>query len=292
MSAARLGVPKTYKLYIGGKFVRSESGRVYEVPTKKGGPLLNTVNAAKGSRKDARDAVTAARGAVSGWAGTSGYNRGQVLYRIAEVLDGRRAQFADEIAASEGVSAAAATAQVDEAIDLWVWYAGWADKYVQVAGNANPVSGPYFNLSTPEPTGVVAVIAPQGSGSLLGFVRAVAPVLVSGNTVVVIGNERAPLAALSLGEVLATSDVPAGVVNILSGSPAEIAPWLASHADVNALDLLGAEHLDWVDLQITAAETLKRVLPPETGPDAGAPSIDRITFFTETKTVWHTKGLI
>lgn len=292
MSAARLGVPKTYKLYIGGKFVRSESGRVYEVPTKKGGPLLNTVNAAKGSRKDARDAVTAARGAVSGWAGTSGYNRGQVLYRIAEVLDGRRAQFADEIAASEGVSAAAATAQVDEAIDLWVWYAGWADKYVQVAGNANPVSGPYFNLSTPEPTGVVAVIAPQGPGSLLGFVRAVAPVLVSGNTVVVIGNERAPLAALSLGEVLATSDVPAGVVNILSGSPAEIAPWLASHADVNALDLLGAEQLDWVDLQIAAAETLKRVLPPETGPDAGAPSIDRITFFTETKTVWHTKGLI
>uniref|UniRef100_UPI00047EA169 aldehyde dehydrogenase family protein n=1 Tax=Arthrobacter sp. H20 TaxID=1267981 RepID=UPI00047EA169 len=215
-----------------------------------------------------------------------------VLYRIAEVLDGRRSQFADEIAASEGVSTAVAAAQVDEAIDLWVWYAGWADKYVQVAGNANPVSGPYFNLSTPEPTGVVAVIAPQGPGSLLGFVRAVAPILVSGNTVVVLGNERAPLAALSLGEVLATSDVPAGVVNILSGSPAEIAPWLASHADVNALDLLGAEHLDWVDLQIAAAETLKRVLPPETGPDAGAPSIDRITFFTETKTVWHTKGLI
>ncbi|MHA7277855.1 aldehyde dehydrogenase family protein, partial [Arthrobacter sp. Hz1] len=179
-----------------------------------------------------------------------------------------------------------------EAIDLWVWYAGWADKYVQVAGNANPVSGPYFNLSTPEPTGVVAVIAPQGPGSLLGFVRAVAPVLVSGNTVVVLGNERAPLAALSLGEVLATSDVPAGVVNILSGSPAEIAPWLASHADVNALDLLGAENLDWVDLQIAAAETLKRVLPPETGPEAAAPSIDRITFFTETKTVWHTKGLL
>ncbi|MHA7278118.1 aldehyde dehydrogenase family protein, partial [Arthrobacter sp. Hz1] len=149
MSAARLGVPKTYKLYIGGKFVRSESGRVYEVATTKGGPMLNTVNAAKGSRKDARDAATAARAAVSGWAGTSGYNRGQVLYRIAEVLDGRRAQFADEIAASEGVSATAAAAQVDEAIDLWVWYAGWADKYVQVAGNANPVSGPYFNLSTP-----------------------------------------------------------------------------------------------------------------------------------------------
>lgn len=289
MSPARLAVPKTYKLYIGGKFARSESGRVYEVTTRKGSFMAN---AAKASRKDARDAVVAARAAVSGWPGATGYNRGQVLYRIAELLDGRRAQFADEIVQSEGVSTAAAAAQVDQAIDLWVWYAGWADKYVQVAGNGNPVSGPYFNLSTPEPTGVVAVIAPQGQDSLLGFVRAVAPVLVSGNTVVVIPNEQAPLAALSLAEVLATSDVPGGVVNILSGAPAEIAPWLASHADVNALDLLGAGELDWVDLQIAAAETLKRVLPPETGPEAGAASIERITFFTETKTVWHTKGLL
>lgn len=288
MSPARLAVPKTYKLYIGGKFARSESGRVYEVTTRKGSFMAN---AAKASRKDARDAVVAARAAVSGWSGATGYNRGQVLYRIAELLDGRRAQFADEIVQSEGVSTAAAAAQVDQAIDLWVWYAGWADKYVQVAGNGNPVSGPYFNLSTPEPTGVVAVIAPQGQDSLLGFVRAVAPVLVSGNTVVVIPNEQAPLAALSLAEVLATSDVPGGVVNILSGAPAEIAPWLAS-PDVNALDLLGAGELDWVDLQIAAAETLKRVLPPETGPEAGAASIERITFFTETKTVWHTKGLL
>ncbi|WP_323961012.1 aldehyde dehydrogenase family protein [Arthrobacter sp. JZ12] len=292
---SRLAVPKTYKLYVGGKFIRSESGRVYEISTTKGSFPVSSVNAAKASRKDARDAVVAARAAVSGWSGTTAYNRGQVLYRIAEILDGRRAQFAEEIAASEGVSLSAASAQVDQAIDLWVWYAGWADKYVQVAGNGNAVSGSFFNLSVPEPTGVVAAIAPQdgaGGGSLLGLVRAVAPILVSGNTVVVIPHERAPLAALSFGEVLATSDVPAGVVNILSGSPAEIAPWLAAHADVNALDLLGAGGLDWVDLQITAAETLKRVLPPEVGPDAGAPSLDRITFFTETKTVWHTKGLL
>ncbi|WP_026820261.1 aldehyde dehydrogenase family protein [Arthrobacter castelli] len=293
MSPARLTVPKTYKLYIGGKFPRSESGRVYEVTSRKGTFMANV---AKASRKDARDAVLAARAAVSGWSGATGYNRGQVLYRIAELLDGRRAQFSAEIARAEGVSAAAADAQVDEAIDLWVWYAGWADKYVQVAGNANPVSGPFFNLSTPEPTGVVAVVAPQGagqgSGSLLGFVRAVAPALVSGNTAVVIPNEQAPLSALSLAEVLATSDVPAGVVNILSGSAAEIAPWLAGHADVNAVDLLGAGELEWVDLQIAAAETLKRVSPPESGPDAGAPSVERITFFTETKTVWHTKGLL
>lgn len=289
---SRLAVPKTYKLYVGGKFIRSESGRVYEVETTKGSFSVSSVNAAKASRKDARDAVVAARAAVSGWSGTTGYNRGQVLYRIAEILDGRRAQFAEEIAAFEGVSASAAQAQVDEAIDLWVWYAGWADKYVQVAGNGNAVSGPFFNLSVPEPTGVVAVIAPQTGSSLLGFVRAVAPILVSGNTVVVIASERAPLAALSLGEVFATSDVPAGVVNVLSGSPAEIAPWLASHADVNALDLLGAGELEWVDLQIAAADTLKRVLPPESGLDAGAPSLERITFFTETKTVWHTKGLL
>ncbi|MCU1420871.1 MAG: aldehyde dehydrogenase, partial [Microbacteriaceae bacterium] len=171
----------------------------------------------------------------------------------------------------------------------WVWYAGWADKYLQVAGNGNPVSGPYFNISTPEPTGVVAVIAPQES-SLLGLVSVVAPVILSGNTVVVVASETAPLSAISLAEVLATSDVPGGVVNLLTGSPAEIAPWLASHADVNALDLAGAEALDWVDLQIAAADTLKRVLPPESG--VPAPSVERVTFFTETKTVWHTKALI
>lgn len=283
---SRLTVLKTYKLYIGGTFPRSESGRVYEVATAKGAFLAN---AAKASRKDARDAVLAARAAVGGWSGATGYNRGQVLYRIAELLEGRRAQFVEELRQSEGISAAAAEKQVDAAIDVWVWYAGWADKYVQVAGNGNPVSGPYFNVSTPEPTGVVAVIAPQES-SLLGLVSVVAPALVSGNAVIVVASERAPLAAISLSEVLATSDVPGGVVNILTGSPAEIAPWLASHADVNAIDLAGAGSLDWVDLQIAAAETLKRVLPPEDG--VPVPSVERVTFFTETKTVWHPKGLI
>ncbi len=282
----RLAVPKTYKLYIGGSFPRSESGRVYEVVTSKGAFLAN---AAKASRKDARDAVVAARAALGGWSAATGYNRGQVLYRIAELLEGRRAQFVEELRASEGLSAAAAERQVDQAIDVWVWYAGWADKYLQVAGNGNPVSGPYFNISTPEPTGVVAVIAPQ-SASLLGLVSVVAPVILSGNAVVVVASESAPLSAISLSEVLATSDVPGGVVNVLTGSAAEIAPWLASHADVNALDLAGAEQLDWVDLQIAAADTLKRVLPPEAG--VPAPSVERVTFFTETKTVWHTKALI
>lgn len=282
----RLAVPKTYKLYIGGKFPRSESGRTYEVVTKTGTFLAN---AALASRKDARDAVVAARAAVSGWSGATAYNRGQVLYRIAELLEGRRDQFIEEVALSEGTTKAAASSQVDTAIDAWVWYAGWADKYVQVAGNGNPVSGPYFNISTPEPTGVVAIIAPQES-SLLGLVAVIAPAILSGNTVVVVASQSAPLAAISLAEVLATSDVPAGVVNILTGSAAEIAPWLAGHADVNALDLAGAGALEWVDLQVLAADTLKRVLHPEEG--VPAPSLERVVAFTETKTVWHTKSLL
>ncbi len=280
----RLTVPKTYKLAIGGAFPRSESGRTYEVVSTKGAFLAN---AAKASRKDARDAVVAARAAVKGWSGATAYNRGQVLYRVAEVLEGRRAQFIDEIMAQEGVSDRAAAAQVDEAIDLWVWYAGWCDKYAQVAGNANPVAGPYFNITVPEPTGVVAIIAPQDS-SLLGLVSVVAPALVAGNAVVVVSSERYPLSAISLAEVLATSDVPGGVVNVLTGSPAEIAPWLASHQDVNALDLAGAGALDWVDLQIAAADTLKRVLPP----GAVVASPERIAAFTEVKTVWHTKSMV
>jgi len=283
---SHLAIPKTYKLYIGGKFPRSESGRVYEVASAKGAFLAN---AAQASRKDARDAVVAARAAQPGWAGATAYNRGQILYRIAELLEGRRAQFVEEIRATEGVSAASAQRQVDAAIDVWVWYAGWADKYLQAAGNGNPVSGPYFNISTPEPTGVVAIVAPQQQ-SLLGLVSVLAPVILSGNTAVLIASEKAPLSAISLTEVLATSDVPGGVVNVLTGSAAEMAPWLASHADVNALDLTGAEALDWVELQIAAAETLKRVLPPESG--VPSQSLDRITFFTETKTVWHTKALI
>ncbi len=282
-----LAIPKTYKLYIGGKFPRSESGRTYEVITRDGAFLAN---AAKASRKDARDAVVAARAAISGWAGASAYNRGQVLYRIAELLEGRRAQFVDELrSVDRGLSDAQATREVETAIDVWVWYAGWADKYLQVSGNGNAVSGPYFNISTPEPTGVVAIVAPQDSG-LLGLVSVIAPALVSGNTVVVVASEVSPLPAISLAEVLSTSDVPGGVANILTGSPAEIAPWLASHADVNALDLAGASSLEWVDLQIAAADTLKRVLPPETG--IPAPALDRIQFFTETKTVWHPKGII
>ncbi|HZU92019.1 MAG TPA: aldehyde dehydrogenase family protein [Microbacterium sp.] len=280
----RLTVPKTYKLAIGGAFPRSESGRTYEVVSAKGAFLAN---AAKASRKDARDAVVAARAAVKGWSGATAYNRGQVLYRVAEVLEGRRAQFLDEIVAQEGVSVAAAGAQVDEAIDLWVWYAGWCDKYAQVAGNANPVAGPYFNISVPEPTGVVAMVAPQDS-ALLGLVSVVAPALVAGNAVVVIASERHPLSAISLAEVLATSDVPGGVANVLTGSPAEIAPWLASHQDVNALDLAGAGDLDWVDMQIAAAETLKRVIAP--GVVVASP--ERIGAFTEVKTVWHTKSMV
>ncbi|MEY4532361.1 MAG: hypothetical protein RI926_130 [Actinomycetota bacterium] len=284
---SRLAVPKTYKLFIGGKFPRSESGRVYEVNSVAGEFVAN---AAQGSRKDMRDAVVAARAAQPGWSSATAYNRGQVLYRIAEVLEGRKAQFVEEIMLVEGASAKEAETQVDTAIDTWIWYAGWADKYTQVAGQANPVSGPYFNLSVPEPTGVVGAIAPQTSGSLLGLVATIAPILVSGNTVVVVPREDAPLTAISFAEVMATSDVPGGVVNVISGSPAELAPWMASHADINALDLAGAGSLDWASLQIAAAETLMRTLAPVEGIPAS--SLNRITAFTEVKTVWHTKSLI
>jgi acyl-CoA reductase-like NAD-dependent aldehyde dehydrogenase len=284
---SRLAVPKTYKLFIGGKFPRSESGRVYPVSTPKG---VFIANAAWGSRKDVRDAVVAARAALSGWSGTTAYNRGQVLYRIAEVLEGRREQFIEEIVQVEGVTAKNAESQVDKAIDLWIWYAGWADKYTQVAGQANPVSGPFFNLSVPEPTGVVGAIAPQHAGSLLGLVATIAPILVSGNTVVVVPRHSAPLAAISFAEVMATSDVPGGVVNIVTGDPAELAPWMASHADINAMDLAGAGELNWAELQVAAAETLMRTVEPVEGVPAA--SLERITAFTEVKTVWHTKSLI
>lgn len=283
---SRLQIPKTYKQFIGGKFPRSESGRTYRVTSAEGEFVAN---AAQSSRKDARDAVTAARSAFAAWSGATSYNRVQVLYRIAEVLEGRRAQFIDEIRTLEGGSAASAAAQVDRAIDLWVWYAGWADKYAQVLGSANPVAGPYFNLSVPEPTGVVAQVAPQGSDSLLGLVAVIAPAIVSGNTVVVIADERAPLPAISFAEVVATSDVPGGVVNILTGSATELGPWLASHADVDALDLTGAGSLDWVALEEAAAETITRVVRP-TGDLHG--SLQKIAVFTETKTIWHTTSLI
>ena len=218
-----------------GSFPRSESGRSYEVLDAKGRFLAN---AAMASRKDARDAVVAARKAYPAWSGATAYNRGQVLYRVAEMMEGRRAQFVDEVAAGEGVTRPRAERSVDEAIDRWVWYAGWADKIAQVMGSSNPVAGPYFDFSVPEATGVVAVLAPQGS-SLLGLVSVLAPVVVSGNTAVVVASQQRPLPAVTLAEVLGTSDVPGGVVNVLTGTTAEIAPWLASHMDVNAIDLTG-----------------------------------------------------
>ncbi|RFC72642.1 aldehyde dehydrogenase family protein [Streptomyces sp. AcE210] len=284
----RLTVLKTYKLYVGGKFPRSESGRVYEVSDSKGKWLAN---APLSSRKDARDAVVAARKAFGGWAGATAYNRGQVLYRVAEMLEGRRDQFVREVADAEGLSKSKAAAVVDAAIDRWVWYAGWTDKIGQVVGGANPVAGPFFNLSTPEPTGVVAVLAPQES-SFLGLVSVIAPVIATGNTAVVIASETSPLPALSLGEVLATSDVPGGVVNVLSGRTAEIAAPLAAHQDVNAIDLTGADTDLARDLEIAAADNLKRVRRPQAVDTDWTtdPGTDRLTSFLETKTVWHPTG--
>ena len=300
--STRVDVRKTYKLYIGGKFPRSESGRSYEVlaaPSGRRSALRFLANAAQGSRKDARDAVVAARKAQPGWAAATAYNRGQVLYRVAEVMEGRRAQLVQDVRDGEGLTPARAEAVVSAAIDRWVWYAGWSDKYAQVLGGLNPVAGPYFDISAPEPTGVVAVLAPQGS-SLLGLVSVVAPVVVSGNTCVVLASEQRPLPAIDLAECLATSDVPGGVVNIVTGRTAEVAPWLASHRDVNAIDLTGAadaEGVDWGVLEEAAAENLKRVLRPAgTGTEAvepdfeATPDLSRLTAFLETKTVWHPKG--
>ncbi|MER7395984.1 aldehyde dehydrogenase family protein [Streptomyces sp. NPDC000151] len=285
----RLSVFKTYKLYVGGKFPRSESGRVYEVTDAKGKWLANAPLA---SRKDARDAVVAARKAFGGWSGATAYNRGQILYRIAEMLEGRREQFVAEVADAEGLSKSKASAQVDAAIDRWVWYAGWSDKIAQVAGGANPVAGPYFNLSTPEPTGVVAVLAPQES-SFLGLVSVLAPAIVTGNTVVAVASEKAPLPALSLAEVLATSDLPGGVVNVLSGRTAEIAGPLAAHQDVNAIDLAGVsgDAAEATALETAAADNLKRVLRPQAVDWAADPGTGRMLAFLETKTVWHPMGV-
>jgi acyl-CoA reductase-like NAD-dependent aldehyde dehydrogenase len=284
----RVEVRKTYKLYVGGKFPRSESGRSYEVTDSKGRFLANPALA---SRKDARDAVVAARKAFQGWSGASAYNRGQVLYRVAEVMEGRREQFAAEVAAAEGQTRRAAERLVDAAIDRWVWYAGWTDKVPQVVGGSNPVAGPFFNFSVPEPTGVVAVVAPQKS-ALLGLVSVVAPVLAGGSTVVAIASRTMPLPAVTLGEVLATSDVPGGVVNILTGAPWELAPWLASHMDVDGIDLAGCG-LDAADLERAAADNLKRVRRPADPADDWTvdPGLDRLTTFLETKTVWHPVGL-
>lgn len=284
---ARIDVKKTYKLYVGGEFPRSESGRSYVVNDAKGTLLAN---ASQASRKDARDAVVAARKAFGGWSAKTAYNRGQVLYRIAEVLEGRSDQFVAELKAAEGLSQAKANTYVDAAVDRLVWYAGWADKITQVVGNANPVAGPYFNLSSPEPTGVVGIVAPRGP--LLGLVSVVAPVIVTGNTCVVIASESHPLTAITLGEVMATSDLPGGVVNVLTGSVAEIAPWLASHMDVNGLDLTGVEDAELAtQLEASAADNLKRVRRPETTDWLAVPGLDRMTDFLETKTVWHPIGI-
>jgi acyl-CoA reductase-like NAD-dependent aldehyde dehydrogenase len=288
--AGRIAVRKTYKLYIGGAFPRSESGRSFEVTGAGGGFLAN---AALASRKDARDAVVAARKAFPGWSGATAYNRGQVLYRVAEVLEGRRAQFADEVRQAVGGSHRSAFAEVDAAVDRWVWYAGWSDKLAQVRGGANPVAGPYFNFSLPEPTGVVAVLAPQDS-PLLGLVSVLAPAIVSGNTVVVVASEKYPLPAVTLAEVLATSDVPGGVVNLLTGRVAEIAPWLASHMDVNAIDLAGALDAPGAladDLAVAAAENLKRVVRLPVSDWTAEPGLDRMIATLETKTVWHPLGV-
>ncbi|MEP6816390.1 MAG: aldehyde dehydrogenase family protein [Marmoricola sp.] len=287
----RLDVKKTYKLYIGGGFPRSESGRSYIVNDAKGKFLAN---ASQASRKDARDAVQAARKAFGGWSGSTSartaYNRGQVVYRIAEVLEGRRDQFEQELRDSEGITAAKARTYVEASIDRLVWYAGWADKIAQVTGGANQVAGPYLNHSAPEPTGVVAVVAPRGP--LLGLVSVVAPVITVGNTCVVVASEEHPLTAITLAEVMATADVPGGVVNVLTGSRAEIAPWLASHMDVNGLDLTGVDDpLLATALEVAAADNLKRVRRPRAEDLLATPGLDRMTTFLETKTVWHPMGI-
>jgi len=288
MTEDRIGVRKTLKLFVGGAFPRSESGRSYPVTTNEGAFLAN---ASQASRKDARDAVLAARAAVGPWTKATAYNRGQVLYRVAEVMEGRRSQFVEEVSQAEGANSA--STQVDAAIDRMVWYAGWADKYAQVLGSSNPVAGPYFDFSLPEPTGVVVAVAPSAC-SLLGLISAVAPIIVTGNTVIVIASQPHPAPAIAFAEVLATSDLPGGVVNVLTGDPAEITPWLASHADVNALDLSGVASEDLVrELQIAAADTVKRVYRWSAQPaDLFAPpGIDRLSAFVETKTVWHPMGV-
>jgi acyl-CoA reductase-like NAD-dependent aldehyde dehydrogenase len=263
---SRLPVAKTYKLYIGGAFPRSESGRTYEA---------EGANVARGSRKDLRDAVRAARAAFPAWAGLTAYNRGQVLYRVAEMMEGRRAQFA-ELAGGD--------AEVDEAVDTWVWYAGWADKLAQVLGSSNPVAGPYFNFTVPEPTGVVGIVAPE-EPPLVGLARRLAPALVGGNVAVVIASERRPLAAITLAEVLATSDFPGGVVNLLTGYKDELAPVLASHMDVNALDLGGVAG-DATELERLAADNVKRVVRNGDGQSPW-----HAAAYLELKTVWHPIGV-
>jgi acyl-CoA reductase-like NAD-dependent aldehyde dehydrogenase len=292
---SRVPVRKTYKLYIGGAFPRTESGRSYLVSAADGTPLAN---ACRASRKDVRDAVRAARKAFEGWAAKTAMNRGQVLYRVAELMEGRREQFVDEVATAEGIREPAARVAVDRAIDRWVWYAGWADKVAQVLGSSNPVAAPYFNFTIPEPTGVVGIVAPETS-SLLGLVSRLAPPLVTGNTVVVLASERRPLPAVTLTEVLATSDVPGGVVNVLTGRKAELIPVLAAHADVDGLDTWGVPEDLRVEVETLAADDIKRLLRRPTRvdearfdwlDDRAAERPEWIAAFLEMKTVWHPIG--
>jgi acyl-CoA reductase-like NAD-dependent aldehyde dehydrogenase len=293
--AERIAVRKTYKLYVGGQFPRSESGRSYVIRAPDGAPLANAVRA---SKKDVRDAVRAARAAFVGWDAKTAMNRGQVLYRVAELLEGRRAEFEAEVARSEGLSERDAALQVGRAIDRWVWYAGWADKITQLLGTVNPVAAPYFDFSIPEPTGVVGVIAPESS-SLLGLVSRLAPVVVSGNSAVVVASETRPLPAVTLGEVLATSDVPGGVINILTGYRRELVPILAGHMDVNGLDAWGVDAESLESVEVTAMENLKRVARRPRSARDGFDWLDDdraqrpewISAFLETKTVWHPIGV-
>lgn len=273
----RVDVRKTYKLYIGGAFPRSESGRSYPVTGHDGAFLANAVRA---SKKDVRDAVTAARKAFPAWAGTTGYNRGQVLYRIAEIMESRRAEVVDEVSRTTGDDA---HTEVAQAIDLWVWYAGWTDKIAQVMGGLNPVAGPYFNISAPEPTGVVATVAPARP-SLLGLVARIAPALTGGNVVVALASEPHPLPAIAVAECMATADVPPGAVNIITGRAVELVPVLASHGDIDALDVTGVAEAALEDVERVAADNVKRLI------HADAPSPYEVTAFMEIKTVWHPKG--
>jgi acyl-CoA reductase-like NAD-dependent aldehyde dehydrogenase len=293
-TTARIPVRKTYKLYVGGEFPRSESGRSYLVRTPDGAPLANAV---RSSKKDVRDAVQLARAAFAGWSGKTAMNRGQVLYRVAELMEGRRGQFIDEVAAAEGVSADQAAAFVDRSIDRWVWYAGWADKITQLLGTVNPVAAPYFGFTYPEPTGVVGVVGPETS-SLVGLVSRLAPAVLSGNAVVVLASESRPLPAVTLAEVLATSDVPGGVINILTGLRRELVPVLAGHMDVNAIDVWGVPADMRASAEELAMDNVKRLArPPRRGDerfdwldDRRAQRPEWIASFLEMKTVWHPIG--
>jgi acyl-CoA reductase-like NAD-dependent aldehyde dehydrogenase len=279
---SRIDVNKTYKLFIGGAFPRSESGRVYEI---KGANKKFIANPALASRKDLRDAVVAAKAAQSGWANATAFNRGQILYRVAEIMQGRSDQFIDEICAVEGVTTKAAKIQVEEAIDTWVWYSGWCDKLSSVSGSLNQVSGPFYNFTTPEALGVVAIFA-ENKPSLLGVVRTLAPVIASGNSAVLIASESYPLPAITLSEVLATSDLPAGVVNILTGKITELAPWVGSHMEIDGVDVAGLSKKQEEELKLVGADNLKRIFrfSPTNHPE-------RILSFMEQKTVWHPIGL-